>query len=357
MNICLDARMLNHSGIGTYIKGLLKGFAAIGFDKLTLLGDPDLFSNYTWPVLVNKSPIYSPQEQLSVAWQLRRLKPELFHAPHYNAPVFYGGKTILTIYDLIHLILPHTNRKKLTFLYAAAMFRLVTRKAKLIIAGSQNTAKDLNRLIGTPWEKIRVIYAGIDDGFKPADKPDIAGVLAKYNLPPNYILYVGNIRLSKNVKMLTETFMQIRHLLPENMKLALVGKNFMGNWINEISGAGDILYLGKISATDLPALYSGASAFVFPSLYEGFGFPPLEAMSCGCPVIASNQGSLPEVLGEAAVFFDPHDKETLGKIIVQVMGDANLRQNLIDKGLKWTKRYTWKETAKATLKAYEFCNK
>jgi glycosyltransferase involved in cell wall biosynthesis len=228
------------------------------------------------------------------------------------------------------------------------------RKAMRIIAVSQSTKNDLIHHLGIPDEQISVVYEGIDHSlFRPVSH-------RIYNYP--YILFVGTEHPRKNFATLVKAFSQLKGEFRFNkLKLVKVGNaggqeaDFREKTMETVKALGlvnEVIFTGFVPEADLPAYYSGAEVFVLPSLYEGFGFPVLEAMACACPVVTSNTSSLPEVTGEAGIMVDPYDTDSLAKAMRQVLTDSELRDNMIEKGLEQSKRFSWEKAAEQTLEVY-----
>jgi len=277
---------------------------------------------------------------------------------------------VLTVHDLIFLLFPEYHLP-LNRWFLNRFMPLFIRRADAIIAISQCTKDDLIRHYGVPSEKVTVIYEGVDSRFHPVTDPDVLGrVRARYGLPEHYILYVGTIEPRKNLTALLEAFVALRkqasnrqpatsnqRLEAGSWKLVIAGKR---GWLyegffrrlRELGLEGEVILLGFVPDEDLPALYSAAELFVFPSLYEGFGLPVLEAMACGTPVIASNASSLPEVVGEAGILIDPHDVGGLVKAMGRVLMDGGKRREMREKGLQQAARFSWERTAAMTLGVY-----
>jgi glycosyltransferase involved in cell wall biosynthesis len=241
-----------------------------------------------------------------------------------------------------------------TFLQRYALSRTL-KNVDMIITVSKSTKKDVIKCLKFPEEKIKVIYNGVDERFKPLKNYN--DVLHKYNINPPYILYIGTLEPRKNIPALIKAFYKlkkrgIRH------KLVIVGKK---GWkykqifrvVEDLNLRRDVVFTGYVSYNDLPKFYSAADLFVYPSLYEGFGLPPLEAMACGCPVITSNVSSLPEVVGDAGFIVDPSDIGGLSRTIKELLANDSLRENVIRKGLKRIKEFSWEKTAKESLKVYK----
>jgi glycosyltransferase involved in cell wall biosynthesis len=331
--IALDARMVGHSGIGAFLRTFLSGLSAAQWKNMTLLGDPRKLSSYPAPVVAARESIYGLGEQVVLPWRLKKLKPELLHVPHYNVPLAYGGPLVVTVHDLIHLLFPAFSRRPLARQYASFLLSRISRKAVRIMADSGRTRDDLIRF-GVPSEKIIVVSLAVDRRFRPVPSEEWGGVLRDYGLAPGYILYVGNIRKIKNIPRLVEAYRALKRRRPDAPPLVLAGRDQMPEESAAWRSDPSIKMSGKVNEADLPALYSAAGLFVFPSLYEGFGLPPLEAMACGCPVAASTGGSLPEVLGDAALLSDPLNAEALADSMERLLSDSVLRGFLVRKGLE-----------------------
>lgn len=337
MKIGFDARMIRHSGIGTYIRGILNHLTARENLDFTLFGDPLKIADYPAKKVLADFPIYSVREQLFFPRLLKKSLPDLLHVPHYNAPVGFRGNLVITIHDLIHLRFPPS---RLAYIYARLMLETVCRKARIIIADSLNTKKDILELLGIEEKKVRVIYPGVgwtDDGERKDEG--------------KYLLYVGMIKPHKNIKVLIQAFLKAREKI-EKLQLVLAGKNFMSDYSDQFNGRKEIQFLGEVSQQKLVKIYRGAKLFVFPSLYEGFGLPPLEAMACGIPTICSNAASLPEAVGEAAALFNPMDSKELAEIIIELWENEQKRRVLAERGRAQAKRFSWQKCASEIEKVY-----
>lgn len=345
LNLAFDARMARHSGIGTYIRSLLEILTKDPDLDLTLYGDLTHLADYNARKILADFPIYSVREQVFFPALLKKNPCGLLHVPHYNAPLGYGGKLVVTVHDLIHLKFPPS---RLAYLYARGMLQAVCGKADLVLTDSLNTKKDILELLGVPEKKIRVIYLGFGNNLEPR-------VLDEEEDPQypkdGFMLYVGNVRATKNIPLLVEAFVKAR-ALDKDMRIVIAGKNFMQDYTAAYQGSPTIRFTGEVSMPTLRTLFRNARFFVFPSLYEGFGLPPLEAMSRGLPVISSNAASLPEVLGDAALTFDPNNSEQLAGHMVRLWKDSALRKSLAQKGLDQAKKFTWEKCAAETKAAY-----
>lgn len=279
---------------------------------------------------------------------------DLYHSPHYILPNKFKIPAVVTIHDLITLDFPELCKYQSVF-YFNFFFKRTIRNAKIIIAVSHTVKKDIMRHFDVDAHKIRVIHLGIDPIFKNTLDLDLA---IRYHLPERYILFVGNIEGKKNLTRLLLAYKELINQKKTTHKLVLVGKDGWKNksfyrTISKYNLKEHILFTGYVPKKDLPAIYSMADLFVFPSIYEGFGIPPLEAMACGIPVIVSNQGASPEICGDACLLVNPYDIHEMAKSIEILLNNKELRQNKINLGLERVKQFNWEKTARETLKIYE----
>jgi glycosyltransferase involved in cell wall biosynthesis len=278
----------------------------------------------------------------------------LYHSPNYVLPYLLNSPSVLTIHDLITLDYP-----KLCQIESSIYFRLLLsrsiKKATRIIAVSKKVKDDILRHFTVPDEKIDVIYHGINQIFK---KTKNISILDKYHLPNRYFLFVGNIEPKKNLERLIRAFDLFRKTTKLKHKLIIVGKK---GWkykpvfktVAELSLNNEIIFTGYVPEEDLPAIYSMADLFVFPSLYEGFGIPPLEAMSCEIPVIVSNKGALPEITGGNCIQVNPYDINNIAESMHTLITDEDLRSRYVEQGKSWVNKFTWNKTACKTIKVYK----
>jgi len=279
----------------------------------------------------------------------------LFHATEHLLLPLRSTPTVLTVHDLIFRHLPE-HHKLLNRWYLNLTLPLYCRRATHIIAVSKDTQRDLVATYGLPPEKITVIYEAAAPRFRPQPAEAVNVVRARYGLPDRYLLFVGTIEPRKNLTRLLDAFEAV-HAERLTDGLVIVGKR---GWLYkdffarvEASPVREtILFPGYVPDEDLPAVYAGAQASVLPSLYEGFGLPALEAMACGTPTVASNAASIPEVGGEAALYFDPNDLEVMTRTIRRVLREAALREEMQARGLAQAARFSWERTAQETLAVY-----
>jgi glycosyltransferase involved in cell wall biosynthesis len=284
-------------------------------------------------------------------------KVDIFHVPDFAYPASRKIPSILTVHDLIFLRYPEyfTNINRT---YMKQMAKFSTDNARHIIADSYSTKRDIVEYLKIPEEKISVIHLAVSDLFKPAD-PDMSGqVLSACGVDGPYLLYVGTLEPRKNVITILEAFHSCLESEPGfPYRLVIAGRK---GWlyeetfqrVKELKLEDRVIFTGYVDDQGLPVLYGNATAFIYPSIYEGFGFPVIEAMSCGAPVICANTSSLVEVAGDAALTHDPMDVEKLTQNILKLTGDDVLRRETIEKGFENVKRFSWAKTAEQTLKVY-----
>ena len=319
---------------------------------------------------------YSWQEQIFFPWFIWREKLDLIHYPHFNVPVFTPCRFVVTIHDLILTHFPTTRattHSPLVYYFKNLAYRFVIKQAikrsQKVITVSNFTKNDILEQFKIPEEKIVVTYEGVANLHKGND--DSFSVKLNYqenNLVENvlkndFLLYVGNAYPHKNLEFLLRVFKNIREIKP-NLRLVLIGKedyfyNKLRNFALSInllksnSEDSPVVFADYVPDRQLLVFYQKASAYIFPSLYEGFGLPPLEAMAQSCPVISASTSSLPEILGQAALYFNPKEEEELKKRVLELLDNGSLRSELINKGKEQIKKYSWEECARQTFSVYE----
>lgn len=292
---------------------------------------------------------------------LRRLRVDVFHGmDHVGIPlVGRSGKYVVTVHDVIPLILPETFTPRHRLVVRLALAR-VRRKADLVVVPSHAVKRDVVRRVGLPEDRVVVTHEGCEPRFRPVrSEGALRDVAARYGLPPRYVLAVGTLEPRKNLTTLLEAFARLRRngAVDADLRLVLAGAR---GWLDEpifatvrsLGLENAVRFTGFVDDDDLPAVYSGAALFVFPSLHEGFGLPLLEAMACGVPVVTSNVSSMPEVAGAAATLVDPRDGEGLAAAIARSLRDAALRDRLREAGIARARQFSWEATARRTLDAY-----
>ena len=369
-------------GLGQYIRwlvwGLLQSEAQLA---ITLVAPQSLFGRPAADnlnLLVKPTPFLDQTSPLARLWFeqvtfpniCRELGPDVVHVPYYGAPFRSVKPLVVTVHDLIPLILPEYGREPLLRLYGR-LLAAVLPQADLIIAPSQASGRDIHRHLQIPCRQIRVIYEAPAPIFERCQAPAFCECLKclapdrlqkKYNLPPRYILYVGGYEKRKNVETLINAFHQARPHLPPGTGLVLAGKlpqkptAFQSDprpLIGRLQLEEHIMTPGWIPAADLPELYRTADLFVYPSRYEGFGLPVLEAMACGTAVLTTTAASLPEIAGSAAALVAPDDIDGMAERIVHLCTDREANRCLVQQGLNHVKQFSWKKTAEETIRAYQ----
>lgn len=374
MRIGIDARLYGpkHRGIGRYIQKLIENLEKIDSvnDYIVFLGRDNLeeYEPTAKNFIKKTAPFrwYSLREQVLMPLLLKKENLDLVHFPHFNVPLLFRGKFIVTIHDLIIYHFPNQRATtlpkwiyKIKILGSRLVLKNALERALKIITPSNYTKQDIILNFTIPEKKIIVTYLSATDYL--GQTPRVGG---SQNLPVPYLLYVGAAYPHKNLERLIAAFKRLVLKYNLDLNLVLVGrKDFfyqrLENWINsltELSKIRDrIIFWGEVPDSKLPELYKNASVFVYPSLYEGFGLPPLEAMNYRAPVAAALSSSLPEVLGQSCLYFDPKDPEEIARTINKIIKDEFLRESLIEKGFEQVKRYSWENCAKETLMVYKNC--
>jgi glycosyltransferase involved in cell wall biosynthesis len=363
MRVAIDTRKIHDFGIGTYIRNLLRQLARIDRDTeyVLLCREPDLgiaaqlgpnFRSVREP-----SPNYSLREQVHVPWVLRRERPDVYHAPHYVLPPAVRCRSVVTIHDCIHLMFPQYLPNRAAYAYARASMWAAARRSDRILTVSEASKRDILSLFNIKPEKIVVVYNAIDEHFSAAPSEEhVARIRERYQLDHKFVLYVGNIKPHKNLVRLIEAFSDLRRT-HDDLKLLIIGDEIsklpaLRRAVHRHKLHKYVRFLGYLKDDTLTVLYRLASVFVFPSLYEGFGLPPLEAMASGTPVVTSNVSSLPEVTGDAAVLVDPYDVDSIGNGIRRILDDPQLAEELRIKGLKRAREFSWERSVEKTQRVY-----
>jgi glycosyltransferase involved in cell wall biosynthesis len=363
--IGLDARKITDFGIGTYVRSLVQALARVDEEnRYTLLVRPsdrelvrDLPDNFR--AVVETSPVYSMRELAALSWRLWREHLDLYHATHYVLPAVVTSPVVVTIHDIIHLLYPEFLPNPLAFLYAQRMIRRSLTRGDRIIAVSQNTKSDLAQYFEVSGDKIEVVYNGVEDVFRERlPEEEIERWLRQLGIRRPYLLFVGNPKPHKNLDTVVQAYARARRLASFDAPLICVG-NRSGNEFKirqraELLGLADqVRLLGHVAQEALPAIYQGASLFLYPTLYEGFGLPVIEAMASGVAVVTSNNSALREIAEGYAHLVDPLDINGIAKAIAQCMSDTPHRESLVKLGLRRAEDFRWDETARKTLAVYQ----
>lgn len=371
MRIGIDARMFGpkQGGLGRYVEQLI-----LNLEKTDQTNDYVIFLNQSnfndyqpqnprFKKVLAGIKWYGWREQIKFPFLIKKYKVDLMHFSHWNVPFFYHGSFVVTVHDLILIHYPSRVSSTLgpvAYWLKYLVFRFILwqaiARAKKIITPSEFTKKDILEHFSIPAEKIAVTYEGVGESM--AEDDNLSPAVKK-----SYILYVGVAYPHKNLAGLVNAFKIFYEKYSKDYNLILAGPDnyFYRRLEYQISNipassAGrqyPISYIGFVSDSELRALYKNASLYVFPSLYEGFGLPGLEALSFGVPVVAAGNSCLPEILGDAALYFDPKNSEEMAGVMSQALKDENLRRKLVQKGSVQLGRYQWKKCAQETLQIYK----
>lgn len=388
MRICINGLFLGEPGTGTgqYSLRLLESLAALegGNAYSVLIGrgasrPAGLGAAVTYREVAGPTPWAAARklyaEQVGFPWACRQARSDVAHVPYFAPPLAAPCPVVVTIHDLTTLLFPEYGKSPAARAYNT-LVSAGARRCAAVIADSENSKRDIVRLLGIPQDRISVVYLAAESRFQlVVEAGELREVRRRYRLPDDFVLYVGGLNRHKNVGALLEAFAALRPRLPGRYSLAIAGVSQSRNpdifpdlpalarklgmsvrtaeeGDPEAQGA-DVCMLGFVPEADKPLLYNAARLFVFPSLYEGFGLPPLEAMACGTPVVCSSAASLPEVVGDGAILVDPRDVAGLTEAMHAVVTDADLAQRLRGRGLRQAARFRWFETARQTMRVYQ----
>lgn len=370
MRIAIDAHMVGEreSGNETYTLNLIKALGQLSEENRYYLFTPrpDLLGarlhTPSHSLRITRVGPPNPLVRIPISMPLacRRLGALLLHV-NYIAPPLCPCPTVVTIHDLSFEFFPHLFSPR-DYLVLSRLVPYSARRAAKVITVSENSKRDIMRRYRLPEERIAVTYEGADDRFKPLqDEAGLEAIKRKYEIVGRFILALGNLEPRKNLGRLVEAYGALRRGGRIEHKLVVVGR---ARWreselyrvVRERGLVGEVIFTGYLPQEDLPLLYNAADLFLFPSLYEGFGLPPLEAMACGTPVIASNSSSLPEVVGDAGLLVDPHDTSAIAQAIDDLLTRPDRRSELSAKGLRRAALFSWHKMAQETLEIYhEVC--
>lgn len=367
MRVCIDFQSAigRRAGVGRYTHSLAAHLPAhqLPGDELSLFffdfrgrGAPDFPAGIRM-----RRNRWVPGRLAQQAWKRLHFPPfnwmsgpaEVYHFPNFIIPPLSRGRAVVTIHDVSFLRFPHTTEAR-NLRYLGARIRDTVRRADLILTDSQAMADDIHDCLGVPSGRLRSIPLGISPDFRRPSDPDRISVLRRHRLERPYLLFVGTLEPRKNIPFLVEVFERLSDF---DGDLVLVGAT---GWkaepilsrLHHSRCAGRIRRIPEAGDADLPALYAGAECLVFPSLYEGFGFPPLEAMACGTPVISSRGGSLAEILDGAADLLSAFDADQWAGAIGRMRSDTARRADFVRRGLARARQFDWNETARRTWQAY-----
>lgn len=359
--IGIDIRKLSDYGIGTYIRNLIKAIAELDRNSEYLLLHKPGEDLSGLPAGMRRAEeragLYSIGEPYRLGRRARKEKLDLLHCPHYVTPFKHKCALAVTIHDLIHMLFPQYLPNRAAYFYARFFLKRAAKRADVILTVSETTKNDILAHLPAREERVVVTPNAVDPQFtREISGEELERARQRYILHKPFILYAGSIKPHKNLTMAVEAFARFRRRAGGEWRLVIVGSGSAGKELYRKIGQEGVRdavrFLGFIPYGDLPAVYKLANLFLFPSLYEGFGLPPLEAMAVGTPVVASNRSSLPEVLGQAALLTHPHDAAETAEAIERAVSDQQLREKLIDRGLERVRQYSWLKTAEKTLESY-----
>jgi len=366
VKVAIDARKWRDYGIGTYVRNLVRHLARLDRDTTYFVfcnrSDEstlrDLAENFV-PV-VDDSAGYGLREHVSIPLKLRRLGADLLHSPHYVRPLFCSIPSVVTVHDCIHLLFPEYLPSPMAWRYAHFMIGRAVRKSALVFTVSEASRRDILRFY--PWadpDKVQVVPNAIDvDLLEDPGAEESERVRERYQIRGRFVLFVGNVKPHKNLERLIASFARLRQEAGhEDLKLLIIGEDVSryGSLRRTVEAAGvrqDVRFFGYVPDRTLAALYRMASVFAFPSLYEGFGLPPLEAMACGTPVVTSRISSIPEVVGEAAVLVDPHSVDDIASGLYAVLSNDQRAAELVARGRERVQLFSWDRSARAIHAGY-----
>jgi glycosyltransferase involved in cell wall biosynthesis len=365
VRIAIDVRKLHDYGIGTYVRNLVQWLARLDDrnDYVLLCRDGDVdFVRSLGPrfePLPERAENYSVRELVTIPVALMRSHIDLFHAPHYVVSPLVRCPFIVTIHDCIHLRFPQYLPNQLAPRYARTMMRSSATRARRVLTVSQASKLDIVEELHIPGDKVEVIYNALDERLAtPPTGAELARVRDRYQLEAPFILYTGNIKPHKNLDRLIEAYALLRRQGVTEARLLIIGDEIskypnLRRLVHRHQLHPHVRFLGFVSDEMLAILYRLATVFVFPSLYEGFGLPPLEAMAAGTPVIASNVSSLPEVVGDAALLIDPMDPRDIANAMARVIREPQLRADLVARGHERVRAFSWERSAARVREVYE----
>jgi len=363
MRIGIDARLTHYrqAGISQYILQLIEGLARRdGEDEFIILqsvkSKAPLLDRPNFLRRSLLTPSHHRLEQLTLPIEISAARLDVLHSPDFIPPFLRNCRSVITIHDLVFMLYPHFLTKDAARYYG--QIDQAVRRTDAIIAVSQATRCDVMRLLGVPERKVTVIYEAASPLFRPIKTPELRQrVRGRFGIPGEFILFVSTIEPRKNVPTLLRAFRQFLDAYRREVKLVLAGEK---GWlfdevfrvVTELKLEKEVLFLGRVSTEELLWLYNAAEALVAPSIYEGFGLTPLEAMACGTPVIVSNVSSFPEIVGDAGLLIDPGCTDELVVAMQRILSDSELRASLIEKGLKRAALFSWDKAAQETLALY-----
>jgi glycosyltransferase involved in cell wall biosynthesis len=354
MKVLVDCREIqkNTTGIARFLLSLFKGIKSFNVEyKFLLLGNQYTdfgrkeLDGYEKIVVEEKNTFYF--DQVVILQVIKEQKIDLFFSPYYKFSVFTKVPVITSIFDVMYLVLDE-YKNDIKNIYRKNFIKLTYKKVNKVITSSNFAKNEIMKVLNLSDEKIDVVYLSVDEKFNPQPVEKIKEIKEKYGINKSYILYVGNAKPHKNLNRLLSAWWLIDEKIKKDYILVLVGVGQKFCYKDE-----NTLIIPFVSEEELAVLYTGATVFVFPSVYEGFGLPPLEAMACGCPVISSNTSSMPEVLGDACLYFNSYDVNQISKTILEILHSETLREKLQKKGFEKVKFYSLEKMVNSLIKIFE----
>jgi len=370
MRIAIDIRKVNQFGVGTYIWNLVRNLSALDSRNEYLLIGSDRNFHEFGPLPENFVQFYQPEEssfwrnQCVLPLALRKRQVDVVHIPHHECPIVFPSKLVVTVHDCVHVLFPQEDSSRFENFRLYLHTKKVVGSANHVIAVSNSTKDDLINIFDIKSSKVSVIHNALDDRFSVTGaQEDPIPWLERYQLNEPFILYSGRIRPHKNLQRLIEAFAVLKSELVDNdryrhLKLLIIGDELSKHQYLRVtvvrSGVQqDVRFFGFVPYPILRVFYQSAELFAFPSLYEGFGLPPLEAMANKTAVLASNTSSLPEVLGDAALFVNPENVFEIARGMKSILLDGGVRDRLIARGELQLKKFSWRSAAQRVLETYE----
>jgi glycosyltransferase involved in cell wall biosynthesis len=361
------------SGSGQYIRHLVEALSALDADlQITLVVPTDKRQDAEDKAICSASCLLHfvscPRSNLGKVWfeqvafprACRHLDADVTHVPYWAPPMAPSIPTVVTIHDLIPLLLRDYRGGPLVRFYTA-LVSTTAQNAALVLTDSEASRQDIITHLDLPDERVRVVYLAANERYTPSPAPDDAGVRSRYGLPERYVLYLGGFDVRKNVATVLDTYRWAGPLIGEDCPLVIAGRlperdtAFAPDprrLAQEQGVEQFVRFTGFVDEADKPTLYRSAVAFVFPSHYEGFGLPPLEALACGTPVVGSDVSSIPEVVGNAGVLLPPDDAEGMAGALIQLAIDEDFCTELSRRALAQATQFSWARAAQETLAAY-----
>ncbi|MFN8373895.1 MAG: glycosyltransferase family 1 protein [Anaerolineae bacterium] len=354
-HIGIDARLNYYrvGGISTYTRQLVSALETLDYDHRYTI----FHSRKSQDSLVKRfdraalwTPCHHRVERLALSLELARFRLDVLHSPDFIPPLRGAKRHVITVHDLAFLMYPEFMTEE-SRRYYNDQIRQAVQQADHILAVSEATKHDLVAMLNVPADKITVQLEGVDDDFKPLPVETVDVICRKYDLPTDYFLFVSTLEPRKNIPGLLNGYAELRRQMPDAPPLLLVGKR---GWLfdSAVLEREGVIWRENIPHNDLPAVYNKARALVFPSHYEGFGLPALEAMACGTVPIVSNLSSLPEVVGEVGIQVEPDDAEALASAMLKTLTDESWREQTQQAALTRAKQFTWARAAQVALSVY-----